>query len=276
MLPLKECVATRLSTSLILEFVRKYDLSLNQILAFLGYGYKVRSRAICSDLFSLGMRLRVILVWLSHPSSPIGVMTKGNPFKWKRRPLIYDQWTEDLQIKYSEQDFSWADPRFNKWETDQNKEIYKLKNDPPHPYVDWLLQKSWLTPFKEVRDQDIWVIRDQVFALLNERWETVDAMAANYRDSISKRLARLDKERSIWIQTQNLPGSNNQWDSRQEYSWNNILQDDLSSQTIVNNDYRGPVSDLDWRDSFLNKITSEKRPLTRHFGLEKRLIWPLK
>jgi len=195
MLPLKECVATRLSTSLILEFVRKYDLSLNQILAFLGYGYKVRSRAICSDLFSLGMRLRVILVWLSHPSSPIGVMTKGNPFKWKRRPLIYDQWTEDLQIKYSEQDFSWADPRFNKWETDQNKEIYRLKNDPPHPYVDWLLQKSWLTPFKEVRDQDIWVIRDQVFALLNERWETVDAMAANYRDSISKRLARLDKER---------------------------------------------------------------------------------
>ena len=76
-----------------------------------------------------------------------------------------------------------------------------------------------------------------MFALLNERWETVEAMAAKYRDSISKRLKDLDTLRPIWIQTQNLPGSNNQWDSRSEYSWNNILQDDLSSQTIVNNDY---------------------------------------
>lgn len=43
MLPIKECVATRSSTSLVLEFTRKYGLTLNQILAFLGFGYKART-----------------------------------------------------------------------------------------------------------------------------------------------------------------------------------------------------------------------------------------
>jgi hypothetical protein len=91
MLPIKECIATSLSTSLILEFVRKYSLTLNQILAFLGYGYKARSKAVSSELFSLSTRLRVILVWLSHPSSPIGVSTIRDPFKWIRRPEIMNQ-----------------------------------------------------------------------------------------------------------------------------------------------------------------------------------------
>jgi hypothetical protein len=71
MLPIKECIATRSSTSLIMEFVRKYQLSLNSILAFMGYGYKSRSRAFSSDFFDLGTRLRVILVWLSFPGSPL-------------------------------------------------------------------------------------------------------------------------------------------------------------------------------------------------------------
>lgn len=73
MLPIKECVATRCSTSLIIEFVRKYSLSLNAILSFLGFGYKVKSRVIGSDYYKLNTRLRVILVWLSHPTSPLGI-----------------------------------------------------------------------------------------------------------------------------------------------------------------------------------------------------------
>lgn len=76
MLPLKECIATRLSTSLVLEFVRKYNLTLNSILAFLGFGYKARIMAISSLLWDLSNRLRVLLVWLSHPNSPIGVRTR--------------------------------------------------------------------------------------------------------------------------------------------------------------------------------------------------------
>lgn len=42
MVPIKECVATRCSTSMVMEFCNKYNLSLNAILAFLGFGYKAR------------------------------------------------------------------------------------------------------------------------------------------------------------------------------------------------------------------------------------------
>jgi len=62
MLPIKECLATLSSTSLVVEFVRKYDLSLNAILSFLGYGYKVKSRVISTIYFKLPTRLRVLLV----------------------------------------------------------------------------------------------------------------------------------------------------------------------------------------------------------------------
>ena len=75
MLPLKEAIATKISTSLVVEFIRKYKLTLNSILAFLSFGYKVRSKATSSLLWDLSTRLRVLLVWLSHPSSPIGVIT---------------------------------------------------------------------------------------------------------------------------------------------------------------------------------------------------------
>ena len=78
MLPIKEAVATKCSTALIVEFVRKYNLSLNSILAFLTFGYKVRSKAVSSTLWNLSTRLRVILVWLSHPNSPIGVISKDS------------------------------------------------------------------------------------------------------------------------------------------------------------------------------------------------------
>lgn len=62
MLPIKECIATSISTSLVLEFTRKYDLTLNQILAFLGFGYKARMKSVANSFFSLSMRMRVLLV----------------------------------------------------------------------------------------------------------------------------------------------------------------------------------------------------------------------
>jgi hypothetical protein len=62
MLPLKECIATSSSTSLVLEFIRKYDLNLNSILSFLGFGYKAKIWVYQKSLFKLSTRLRVLLV----------------------------------------------------------------------------------------------------------------------------------------------------------------------------------------------------------------------
>lgn len=62
MLPIKECIATRVSTSLVVEFCRKYDLTLNSILSFLGYGYKVKMKVIKTSYFKLNTRLRVLLI----------------------------------------------------------------------------------------------------------------------------------------------------------------------------------------------------------------------
>lgn len=50
MLPLKEVIATWTSTSLVVELTRKYNLSLNAILALLGFGYKARSWAANKNL----------------------------------------------------------------------------------------------------------------------------------------------------------------------------------------------------------------------------------
>lgn len=62
MLPIKECAATDSSTSLVAEFARKYELSLNSVLSFLGYGYKVKMRVFKTLYFKLPTRLRVLLV----------------------------------------------------------------------------------------------------------------------------------------------------------------------------------------------------------------------
>lgn len=72
MVPFKEAIATQTSTALVLEFTRKYQLNLNQILAFLGYGYKARSWVRTRSLYDLSTRLRVLAVWLSSPLSPLG------------------------------------------------------------------------------------------------------------------------------------------------------------------------------------------------------------
>lgn len=87
MLPLKECIATSSSTSLVAEFVRKYDLSLNAILSFLGYGYKAKMRASNSSLFNLSTRLRVILVWLTNPINTHG---KSTYLEWLSMYTIKD------------------------------------------------------------------------------------------------------------------------------------------------------------------------------------------
>jgi len=79
MVPIKECIATKASTALVMEFVRKYDLTLNQILSFLGLGYKTKIKALNNFYFNLSTRLRVLLVWLSHPTSPLG---KSTYFEW--------------------------------------------------------------------------------------------------------------------------------------------------------------------------------------------------
>jgi hypothetical protein len=62
MVPIKECIATSCSTALVMEFVRKYELSLNQILSFLGYGYKAKMKAFNCLYFKLSTRIRVLLV----------------------------------------------------------------------------------------------------------------------------------------------------------------------------------------------------------------------
>jgi hypothetical protein len=86
MLPFKESVATMASTSLVVEFVRKYNLTLNSILSFLGYGFKTKSKAVHSAFFKLNTRLRVLLVWLSHPNSSLG---KSTYVEW----LFQKSWT---------------------------------------------------------------------------------------------------------------------------------------------------------------------------------------
>jgi len=90
MLPFKESIATRCSTSLVVEFIRKYDLSLNAILSFLGYGYKSKIRVYRTLFFKLPTRLRVLLVWFSHPSSPLG---KSSYREW----LFQKSWTEGFK-----------------------------------------------------------------------------------------------------------------------------------------------------------------------------------
>lgn len=67
MLPFKECIAVYSSTLLTCEFVRIHKLSFGQILSFLGYGYKSKSRAYLALLKDLPKRLRTLIVWMRSP-----------------------------------------------------------------------------------------------------------------------------------------------------------------------------------------------------------------
>jgi hypothetical protein len=93
---------------MILEFVKAYKLSLNSILAFLGYGYRARIRALTTPYFKLSTRLRVILVWLSHPSSPLSshsYLTWLTQLSWNAQHIIgkdsylWDRILSNLLIK---------------------------------------------------------------------------------------------------------------------------------------------------------------------------------
>jgi hypothetical protein len=112
MVPLKECIATSCSTSLVMEFVRKYELSLNQILSFLGYGFKAKMRAFNCLYFELSTRLRVLLVWLSHPSSPLG---RSSYFEW----LLQSGWHSHHS----------PSPQYLLWVVDQCRALVDLKVD---------------------------------------------------------------------------------------------------------------------------------------------------
>lgn len=63
MIPLKDCISSWASNSLLKEFAEKYSLSVNQLLSFIGYGYKAKSKFINSNVWDLGHRSRVNLVW---------------------------------------------------------------------------------------------------------------------------------------------------------------------------------------------------------------------
>lgn len=72
MVPLKEVLAARFDFSELLNFVRKYKLSLAQTLQFAGFGYKVRGAT--NRLFSKsGSRVRNLLLVLSYPGNPMGL-----------------------------------------------------------------------------------------------------------------------------------------------------------------------------------------------------------
>lgn len=95
MLPLKECIATRISTSLVVEFMRKYSISMNSMLAFLGYGYKSRMRASSALIYDLSSRLRVLVVWMMHPSSPIG---KATMIEWLLMKTVNTQFEPSIGV----------------------------------------------------------------------------------------------------------------------------------------------------------------------------------
>jgi hypothetical protein len=72
MVPFKELIAARISTQLIVELSRKYNVPINGILSFLGYGYRAKSKFSQSNLWSLGGRMRTLMVVLTTPKSPLG------------------------------------------------------------------------------------------------------------------------------------------------------------------------------------------------------------
>jgi hypothetical protein len=72
MIPIKDCITTWISTSLVKEFTEKHCMSINSALAFLNYGYKSRMKALSTNLFKLNTRVRVLIVWLMTPNTVNG------------------------------------------------------------------------------------------------------------------------------------------------------------------------------------------------------------
>jgi hypothetical protein len=72
MIPLKEVVAARYNLQEMIQFVRKYGLSVSQMLSFSGVGFRVKG-SLNKRFSELGSRTRNLLLIASHPSSPLGV-----------------------------------------------------------------------------------------------------------------------------------------------------------------------------------------------------------
>lgn len=69
MIPLKEIIVGTYNFAATLELVRKYNLSVKQILGILGYGYRVKG-GLNKPYSSFGNKASGILVALSHPLGP--------------------------------------------------------------------------------------------------------------------------------------------------------------------------------------------------------------
>lgn len=88
MLPFKECISVYSSTLLICEFVKIHKLNIAQILTFLGYGYRSKSRAITARYGQLTTRLRTLLIWMRSPvgcfplSSKQWLLSSGWSSQW--------------------------------------------------------------------------------------------------------------------------------------------------------------------------------------------------
>jgi len=67
MIPIKESITTRLTTSLASVYAAKYSMSWVQVMNFYGYGYKVKGGRN-KLIWDLPLRVRVLYVWLTAPA----------------------------------------------------------------------------------------------------------------------------------------------------------------------------------------------------------------
>jgi hypothetical protein len=67
MIPIKGVIAARFSLAETLELIRKYSLTISQVLSFAGFGYKVKG-SVNNRFSKLGSRARNLLLMASHPS----------------------------------------------------------------------------------------------------------------------------------------------------------------------------------------------------------------
>jgi len=72
MVPLKAVVSARFNSHELLEFVRKYKLSVIQALSFVGVGYKVKA-GLNKPFRELGNHTANLLLSLSSPSGPFAL-----------------------------------------------------------------------------------------------------------------------------------------------------------------------------------------------------------
>jgi len=88
MIPIKDCITTWISNALVKEVGVKWHASSNQLMSFLGYGYKSRQRFATGNVWKLPSRQRVNLVWLRMPGSELGFrrwftwITMTSNFDW--------------------------------------------------------------------------------------------------------------------------------------------------------------------------------------------------